>query len=341
MNFEYTPEELTLFKELETAVKKESPSPEALLQSLTHIGYTALSTNGCSSALPAAQEKLAQWQPHLFLAIEYSLRVAAPLIQEFAPEWQTTAEEILHGKKLISVAFSPSSQSAPALFAKVTEEEVTLSGFRSEIPHAKSAHAILTLADLENGDSALLLLEPDTPHLSLTPCGTGLYTLEARGVTLPLSHMILLDPKKSPQKRYETLKAALQAAEATGHSAAAFYQAKKAAKVRPEGGKPPIAKQEVGFTLATMYTLLQTSRLMATHAATAKASDAAMTAACARVFCSDAAKEVCTSAISVMGDQSFEAGGPLERLQRVQALGVEMRPTGQTREAIGNLLLKY
>ena len=92
-----------------------------------------------------------------------------------------------------------------------------------------------------------------------------------------------------------------------------------------------------------MYTLLQTSRLMAEDANTKekKPEDEAMKTSCARVFCADAAQEICTSAVNIMGEAAFGENGPMERMEKVQALRVEGTPIGQTREAIGNMLLKW
>ena len=156
--------------------------------------------------------------------------------------------------------------------------------------------------------------------------------------------MAILKPKAPLAPFLQLLKNRVQINEATGHAAAVFEQAKKAAKTRPEGGKPPIARQEIGFKLATMYTLLQTSRLMAANASSlvdAGENDAAMASHCARVFCSDAACEIVASALDVMGDQGFEKDGPAQRLATIQALRVEGTSVGQTKEAIGDMLLKY
>jgi len=345
MNFDHTREERDLFLSLETILgTTPEEHPKTLITLLSDTGYPSLGAPGLSSALPGAQERLAQWKPSAYRTIEYGLRIAAPLMARFGPDsWQADWVEPVQKGDLLATAAFETAQGDPGLTGKTHGIETLISGTLTGIPGADTADLILA-AGTVNEAPALFLIEQGTPDITLTQGATGLFTLTARGASLADTHVAVPDPSAPMTPLLTLLKSQLQASEATGHAAALFEQAKKAAKTKPDGGKPPIARQEVGFTLATMYTLLQTSRLMAANASSlieTEESDAAMAAHCARVFCSNAAEEIVSSALSVMGEQGFEKGGPADRLATIQALRVEGASVGQTKEAIGNMLLKY
>jgi len=345
MNFDHTQEELDLFQSLEnTLSNNEEVRPGHLIALLASSTYPTLGSNGLSSALPGAQERLAQWKPDAYRTMEYGLRIAAPAITRFGPEaWMTQwVNPIQQGKTLATTALD-SAQGEPDLTGKPHESGYLIAGTKTGIPGADTADVILASGTIED-TPAIFLIEKNTADITISQGATGLFTLTASAAFLPASHVAILKPKAPLAPFLQLLKNRVQINEATGHAAAVFEQAKKAAKTRPEGGKPPIARQEIGFKLATMYTLLQTSRLMAANASSlvdAGENDAAMASHCARVFCSDAACEIVASALDVMGDQGFEKDGPAQRLATIQALRVEGTSVGQTKEAIGDMLLKY
>ncbi len=87
------------------------------------------------------------------------------------------------------------------------------------------------------------------------------------------------------------------------------------ARGHASGNKPIIAYQEVGFKLAEMVTLFQTSQLLAYRAAwMAEAGDreAAVLAHCAKVFCTESAEEVASHALQILGGQGYIRGNPAE-----------------------------
>ncbi|MGD9077545.1 MAG: acyl-CoA dehydrogenase family protein, partial [Desulfobacteraceae bacterium] len=78
---------------------------------------------------------------------------------------------------------------------------------------------------------------------------------------------------------------------------------------------PIIAYQEVAFRLAEMLTLLQTAQLLAYRAAwTDETGDreAQVLAHCAKVFCSESAEEVASSALQILGGKGYVQGNPAE-----------------------------
>ena len=345
MNFDHTQEELNLFSSLEATLGNHpEASPKDLISLLAATNYTTLGSGDDASALSSAQERLAQWSPAAYRTIEYGLRIAAPTMARFGPEaWATTwIKPIQKGKILATAAFEAPPQ-GQEITATAHNDGYHLTGTKAGIPGAMSADVILTTGTAD-GAPALFLIEKKSSDITLTKKASGFSTLTAHGAFLPAAHVAILD-KKAPLPPFLNLrKQRVQIGEATGHAAAAFELAKKRAKSHPEGEKPPIAKQEIGFKLATMYTLLQTSRLMAANASTlidSGSSEAAMACSCARVFCSDAAQEIVTTAIEVMGEEGLEAGGPADRFNAIQTLRVAGTSVGQSKEAIGNMLLKY
>ncbi|WP_300667177.1 acyl-CoA dehydrogenase family protein [Desulfoluna sp.] len=345
MNFDYSQDELDLFHSLETILGKTTEvRPKNLISKLAWTGYATLGENGLAGALPGAQERLAQWKPAAYRTMEYGLRIAATTLRRFGPEaWHATWVTPIQQGKILATAALDQAEGEPDLTGKPHDKGYLINGTKTAIPGAISADVILASGTVEESP-ALFLFQKETGDVSLTQGATGLYTLTAHETFLPDTQVAILSKKTPLAPFLDLLKNRIQIAEATGHAAALFDQAKTAAKTCPEGGKPPIAKQEIGFKLATMYTLLQTSRLMSANASgliDANASDAAMASSCARVFCSDAANEIISSALEVMGENGFKKGGPADRLAAIQALRVEGPSVGQTKEAIGNMLLKY
>jgi alkylation response protein AidB-like acyl-CoA dehydrogenase len=109
-------------------------------------------------------------------------------------------------------------------------------------------------------------------------------------------------------------------------------------------GKPLIAHQEVGFKLAEMLTLLQTSQLLAYRAAWMSEtgdSEAALLGHCAKVFCSESAEEVSSQALQVLGKRGFIRDKSAEKgyldAKYLQIAGI---PSELARNKIGDELME-
>src|SRR5262249_38574234 len=108
------------------------------------------------------------------------------------------------------------------------------------------------------------------------------------------------------------------AAQSVGMARAAYDTALAYAKERQTFGKPIFAHQAVAFRLADMATSLQAAELMVLHAARLRDAGAPCLkeASMAKLFASEMAERVCSSAIQVLGGYGYLADFPVERLYR-------------------------
>ncbi len=108
------------------------------------------------------------------------------------------------------------------------------------------------------------------------------------------------------------------AAQSVGMARAALEYAVEYAKERKAFGGRIIDFQAVGFRLVDAKTRLEAARQMTLHAARLKAAgQPALEAACmAKLFASEAAEAVCTTAIQTLGGYGYLADYPVERIYR-------------------------
>jgi alkylation response protein AidB-like acyl-CoA dehydrogenase len=100
---------------------------------------------------------------------------------------------------------------------------------------------------------------------------------------------------------------------------ASFEAARDYAKSHKSGGKPIIAYQEVGFKLAEMLTLFQTSQLFAYRAvwnAMNNPKDADSFILCSKVFLTESAEQVASAALQILAGSGYRAGNAAERAFR-------------------------
>jgi butyryl-CoA dehydrogenase len=108
------------------------------------------------------------------------------------------------------------------------------------------------------------------------------------------------------------------AAQSVGMARAAYDAALRYAKERQTFGKRIIEHQAIGFRLAEMATALQAAELMVLHAARLR--DAGQPclkeASMAKLFASETAEEICSSAIQIHGGYGYLNDFPVERIYR-------------------------
>jgi butyryl-CoA dehydrogenase len=108
------------------------------------------------------------------------------------------------------------------------------------------------------------------------------------------------------------------AAQAVGMARAAYEAALAYARERTSFGKPLVEHQAVSFRLADMATEIEAARQMVWHAATLR--DAGQPclkeASMAKLFASEMAERVCSSAIQVHGGYGYVSDFPVERIYR-------------------------
>ena len=106
-----------------------------------------------------------------------------------------------------------------------------------------------------------------------------------------------------------------------------FEIANTHAKDTREDGKKLIGRQEYGFRLAEMFTLLQTAELLACKAAWMEAEgvhEAPVVAGCAKVFCTETAAEIASTALDILGPSApayVEVEGGWRLAKRLQLTG--------------------
>lgn len=108
------------------------------------------------------------------------------------------------------------------------------------------------------------------------------------------------------------------AAQSVGMARAAYDYALAYAKERETFGKPIIDHQAVGFRLSDMATELQAAELMVLNAAAKRdAGEPCLKEACmAKLFASETAEKICSSAIQVLGGYGYLSEYPVERIYR-------------------------
>jgi alkylation response protein AidB-like acyl-CoA dehydrogenase len=176
----------------------------------------------------------------------------------------------------------------------------------------------------------------------------GYNALAAAAITLkevPLESTQIIGPfsDEAPLQELRAWEDQTLAAAGLGLMQRSFDAAREFAKNHQSGGKPIIAYQEIGFKLAEMLTLLQTSQLLAYRAAWMDAAgdpEARIVAHCAKVFCSESAEAVASHALEILGGRGFVRGNPAEESYRdAKYLQIAGTSTEISRMKIGDRLL--
>ena len=115
------------------------------------------------------------------------------------------------------------------------------------------------------------------------------------------------------------------AAQGVGIAQGAFETSKEFADEREQFGQPIREFQGVGFTLADMATETEAARLLTLAAADARDRGERITkeAAMAKTFATDAAMEISTEAVQVLGSRGYSTDYPVERYMR-EAKGTQI-----------------
>ena len=108
------------------------------------------------------------------------------------------------------------------------------------------------------------------------------------------------------------------ASQCVGMARAAFEAARAYAKERVTFGKPIMEHQAVAFRLADMATRIEAARQMVLHAASLREAGlpCLTEASMAKLFASEMAEQVCSSAIQTFGGYGYLADFPVERIYR-------------------------
>lgn len=343
------------------AVRPKEKAPErvrALLPALADAGYLCIGLeDGKNSAdLLAAREVLAALSPSLFIAVEASTRVFGRLLAVYGSadqknEWLPPLKE---GRLIGAMGLTESGMSLKdnPFQTKGAEdaEGFRVTGTKGHVVNGPVADWMAVAGQWDNGTAFFLIPNPSEgffceerlPTLGYEEVAVSPVTL--RNCFVPERSVIGPFPDDEVLLRVRSWEDEILTAASLGLMQGALDEASAFAKEHRSGGKPIIAYQEVAFKLAEMLTLLQTARLLAYRAAWMAESghkEAAVLAHCAKVFCTEAAEKVTSSALQILGQQGWVLGNSAEKGYRdAKYLQIAGTSSEISRMKIGDLLLE-
>lgn len=345
MNFDFKDKDIALREKLKELFDPDSRAAlgqletgdthqirDLLLQWLVKLGqtgYLALGLeNGKSNMrILAAQETLATISPSLFLSVEVTARIFGRLVASFGTTEQKNEilPTIKEGRHIAAVALSETGMSIENNPLNTTgismDRGYQVDGAKGQVVNAPIADWI-AVAGNRGDDIVLFLIQRGADGLSI---GQRLSTLGYNGTSIsPISLENCVVPSEyviGPYKGLNLLETLrmwedqILTTSSLGLMRRSFETARAHAKSHVSGGKRIIAYQEVAFNLAEMLTLLQTAQLLAYRAAWTVETGgrkAGVLVHCAKVFCSESAEEVASSALQILGTKGYVRGNPAE-----------------------------
>jgi alkylation response protein AidB-like acyl-CoA dehydrogenase len=348
MNFDLNPGESQIINQLGLLWESDSELPsiqtetedparirEALLSAMSALaesGYLGLGLDDgkTSTALVVAQEAMAAQSPSLFLGVEVSTRIFGRLIATYGtPEQKARILEPLQAGRMVgAVALSEGGMNiendpleTTALF---TGPEFRVSGEKAHVVNGPIADWFAvagTMAEPREGIAFFLMqaghdgLRAGRRFSTLGFQGTAMSALSLQDCPVPPDWVMGPFEGRTLLDRVRLWEDQILSAASLGLMQRSVEAATAYAKSHTSGGRPIIAFQEVGFTLAEMLTLLQTSQLLAYRAAWMDETgnrEATAVGRCAKVFCSESAEQVASKALQILGGQGYLNGNLAE-----------------------------
>jgi alkylation response protein AidB-like acyl-CoA dehydrogenase len=376
MNYDFTEQEFTFFAGL---TEKISPlaadrrldqsaaaaSADGLREVLAHLAQTPYLRLGIEPveglngelSLMGAMEVLAAISPSAYLSVEASTRLFGRAISTWgsAAQKERFLNPLLEGTAIGALGFSEAAMNIENEPLQTRGEKqgdaFVVSGRKQYVVNAPLADWIAVAGTCE-GAPALFLVEKANPGLSVDPPlaalgyeGAAIAGAALENCRIPQSQAIFADEKSSMPKTLRQWEDQVLLGASLGLSKTAFESARDHAKSHKSGGKPIIAYQEIGFKLAEMLTLYQTSQLLAYRTAwnlDTDAADADELVDCAKVFCTEAAEQIASEALKILGGSGFTAGNPVEQAYRCAKYGqIAGTSTEIARVNIGDSALGY
>ena len=328
------------------------------LKALARTGYLSLGLDHGrnSTLLTAAQETLAAVSPSLFLSVEVNARIFGRLVAVYGtPEQQAlTLTPVTKGLAIGAVALTEGAanieDNPPETKGVPYGDSFHVSGVKGRAINVPVADWI-AISGMTGSGTALFLINreenglyPGQRDTTLGYSGTAASPISLKDCPVPPGQVIGPFEGQEPLLAVRTWEDQVLTTAALGGMKRSFAAALDYAKTHISGGRPIIEYQEVGFKLAEMLTLLQTSRLLVYRAAWMDETgdrDKDVLARCAKVFCTESAEEVASNALQVMGTQGCVMGNPAEEGYRdAKHLQVSGTSTEISRMKIGDLAMK-
>jgi alkylation response protein AidB-like acyl-CoA dehydrogenase len=344
MDFDLNPEEQKLSQQIERLSGKEIESvlsPMAggddrevrratlrCFELLGEIGYPSVGLGGNRVPLAHARESLAALAPSLYLSMETSAGIFGRLL--FLHGTPRQIEELIsplkEGRLIGAVALSGvgmNLQETP--FGTTVEpdgDRFLLSGSVGSLVNGPIADWIAVAGPLEDGIGFFLVPgEGEGVTMGKRCRGLGYDGLTLS--TLTLEHCpVPADSVLGPFQGEEILQELrgwedeILTGAALGVMKRSYESSLHHAKTHRSGGRLLIGYQEIGFKLAEILTLLQTSRLLASRAAWMEESgdkEARLLRHCAKVFCTESAERVSSQALQILGREGCLGANPVEQ----------------------------
>lgn len=347
MNYDFTDKEFSFFVEIQNIMQTlagdrdleggdTQENVRLALERLADTPYLRLSLaeekdyNNLLSLIGAA-EIVGAFSPSLLLSVEMSTRVFGRIVVELGDERLKTniLPPLLSGKLIGAVALSEGSMNVEneplTTEGKADGDGVVVNGAKQYVVNAPLADWIAVAGVMDGktsvfmipkGADGLIVEEPmslmgyegaTVSRIRLENC-----RVDAADVLGPFDNTDCLAAIKTWENQ-------VMICAGLGLMKAAYESARDYAKAHKSGGKPVIAYQEVGFKLAEMLTLFQTSQLFAYRAAWTAAEnskDVESFILCAKVFITESAEKVASSALQILAGAGYQAGNAAERAFR-------------------------
>jgi len=340
------------------------------LRLLGETGYLAagLTDGKDSPGAAVVQESLASTAPSLFLSVETSTRIFGRLVSQFGTAAQK--EEILPGLKEGRLIGAVAQSGNPAK-AVPEGDGYRLAGRDESVVNAPIADFVAVAAGMngnvgssdpltgvgqsKGGGAAFFLCRSRSrsrsaglsvgPRLSTTGyCGTAISAVTLEGCSVTSRDVIGPLEGGEAVRTVRLWEDRMLANAGLGQMQRCFRAAVKHAGTPKGSEKPAMGRQEVGFKLAEMLTLLQTAQLLAYRAAWMDETghhEAPVLAHCAKVFCTESAEEVASAALQILGKLGYVAPNPVEEAYRdSKYLQISGTPTEMSHIRIGDALLR-
>jgi alkylation response protein AidB-like acyl-CoA dehydrogenase len=299
------------------------------LRRLGEIGYLDLGMEKgrYSSILVSAQEICASQDASLFLSVEVSARIFGRLLARYGGDQMKSAilEDLKKGSIIGTVALSENGMNIDGhpfeTVGRSDGDGLRVSGRKDTVISASIADWIAVAGKVGDA-SAFFLLQKGNEGVTvgeeiskLGYDGVSTPSLKLENCFVPSDHVIGPFDHEKAIKDVRLWEDQVLTAAALGLMKQSLDEAKDFARKHESGGKPIIVHQEVGFKLAEMFTLYQTSQLLAYRAAWLDETgdrEAAVVAHCAKVFCGESAEKVASEALQILGIKGFTSENPAE-----------------------------
>ena len=299
------------------------------LRRLGEIGYLDLGMekDRNSSILVSAQEICAYQDACLFLSVEITARIFGRLLARYGGDQIKSAvlEDLKKGSIIGTVALSENGMNIEGhpleTVGHPDGDGFRIAGRKDTVINASIADWIAVAGKVGDAPAFFLVQKGDegvTVGEQISKLGyNGVSTssLKLENCFVPPDHVIGPFDHGRAFQDIRLWEDQVLTAAALGLMKQSLDTAKDFAREHESGGKPIIVHQEVGFKLAEMFTLYQTSQLLAYRAAWMDETgdrEAAVVAHCAKVFCGESAEKIASEALQILGIKGFTSGNLAE-----------------------------